>query len=222
MGQMVVIWLFVLVLFLGMLLMLEIGRRIRTRQHAPHVDGAGAGLGAVEGAVFALLGLLIAFTFSGAALRFDERRSLIVEEANDIGTAYLRLDLLPPAAQPALREKFREHTDARLSSYRAFLDLDRVRAEQQRALSFQAGIWREAVCASQQSETSSAAMLLLPALNAMIEIMTTRSAALEMHPPVVIFALLGGVALATSLFAGSGMAGAPRPARFTSSASRRS
>ena len=62
--------------------------------------GALAGIGAVEGAVF---GLLIAFTFSGAGTRFDTRRQLVVEETNAIGTAYLRLDLLPAALQPSLR-----------------------------------------------------------------------------------------------------------------------
>ena len=71
------------------------GRRRRGRPRA--------GVGAVEGAVYGLLGLLIAFTFSGAGLRFDHRRSLVVEEANAIGTAYLRIDLLPEDAQPALR-----------------------------------------------------------------------------------------------------------------------
>ena len=85
---------FVTVLFFGMLAMIELGRRLRVRQHAMRAAGAGLGLGAVEGAVFALLGLLIAFTFSGAASRFDTRRQLIVEEANDIGTAYPRLGLI--------------------------------------------------------------------------------------------------------------------------------
>ena len=62
-------------------------------------DRLGAeGVGVIDGAVFALPGLLLAFTFSGAAARFDTRRHLIVEEANAIGTAYLRLDLLPPDA----------------------------------------------------------------------------------------------------------------------------
>ncbi len=54
--------------------------------------------------MFALLGLLVAFTFSGAASRFEDRRHLISEEANAIGTAYLRLDLLPSDAQPPLRD----------------------------------------------------------------------------------------------------------------------
>ena len=58
-------------------------------------EGAHTGTGPVEGAVFALFGLLVAFSFSGAAERFDVRRQLIVEEANAIGTAYLRIDLTP-------------------------------------------------------------------------------------------------------------------------------
>jgi len=72
------------------------------------------GIGTIEGAVFGLLALLVALTFSGAAARFDTRRQLIVEETNDIGTAYLRLDLLPPSAQPALRESFRQYVGMRL------------------------------------------------------------------------------------------------------------
>ena len=60
--------------------------------------------------------LVIAFTFSGAVTRFETRRDLIREEANDIGTAYLRLDLLPAARQPALRQDFRDYVQARLQS----------------------------------------------------------------------------------------------------------
>ena len=92
-----------------MLILLEVGRRIGARRLAEDPMGAAAGVGTVEGAVFALFGLLIAFTFSGAAARFDTRRQLIIEETNAIGTAYLRLDLLPVDAQPGLREKFRRY-----------------------------------------------------------------------------------------------------------------
>ena len=58
-------------------------------------ETAELGTSAADGAVYALLGLLIAFTFSGAASRFDERRGLIVEEANSIGTAWLRAPPVP-------------------------------------------------------------------------------------------------------------------------------
>ncbi|HEY5866855.1 MAG TPA: DUF4239 domain-containing protein, partial [Candidatus Tectomicrobia bacterium] len=106
---------FALSLSLGMLLCLAIGRWIGVRRMRQVTADARQGIGAIEGAVFGLMGLLIAFTFSGATSRFDTRRQLIVEEANAIGTAYLRLDLLPAAAQPALRELFRRYVDARLT-----------------------------------------------------------------------------------------------------------
>jgi hypothetical protein len=81
-------------LFVGMLVLLETGRRLGLRRLAQDSEAAQVGFGVVEGAIFALMGLLIAFTFSGAASRFDTRRQLVVDEANAIGTAYLRLDLL--------------------------------------------------------------------------------------------------------------------------------
>src|SRR5688572_23037452 len=94
-------------LFIGMFLGMEAGRRLATRRLTRLGSASLAGFGAVEGAVFALMGLLVAFTFSGAAARLDARRTQIVDESNAIGTAWLRLDLLPPEAQPRLRDLFR-------------------------------------------------------------------------------------------------------------------
>src|ERR1700690_608235 len=99
----------VLGMFLGMLLLLEIGRRLGARRFAKDPESAKSGGGATEGAVFGLMALLIAFTFSGAAERFDLRRGLVVGEANHIGPACLRLDMPPVPAQPPLREKFRQY-----------------------------------------------------------------------------------------------------------------
>src|SRR5512139_1750487 len=99
-------------LFLGMslfsIVFYRFGRRRRQEEDAPSEVS-----GPIIGAVFALLGLLIAFTFSGAYSRFDARRQLIVQEANAIGTAYLRVDLLPAETQAPLRESFREYTATR-------------------------------------------------------------------------------------------------------------
>jgi len=96
-----------------MLVLIELGRRFRIKHKAPPESTA------IEGAIFALFGLLLAFTFSGAVERYDRHRELLVEETNAIGTAYLRLDLLPPAAQPALRKLFRDYTTSRLHLYDA-------------------------------------------------------------------------------------------------------
>ena len=197
-----------LALFAGMLALLEFGRRIGMHRLAIDPDGAQAGTGAVDGAVFALLGLLVAFTFSGAATRFDERRNLIVQEANDIGTAWLRVDLLPANAQPAMRDLFRRYLDARLDVYRKMPDLGAAQAELNRSNKLQGEIWRHAVAAGRMDGAApSAPMLLLPALNQMFDITTTRTMATRMHPPVAIFAMLFALALAGALLAGYGMAG---------------
>jgi hypothetical protein len=195
-------------LLFGMLLLLEVGRRIGLRRRARAAEGAGAGSGTIEGAVFALLGLLVAFTFSGAAARFDTRRQLIVEETNAIGTAYLRLDLLPAEVQPTLRERFRQYLAARLDAYRKLPDIAAAQEALTRSVQLQGEIWTQAVAGSRAPDAHpDAAKLLLPALNAMIDITTTRTLALHMHPPTVIFAMLFVLALAAALLAGYGMAG---------------
>ena len=166
------------------------------------------GIGAVDGAVFALLGLLIAFTFSGAGSRFDTRRQLIVEETNDIGTAYLRLDLLPADLQPALRESFRRYLDARIEMYRKLPDIaaaKEVSGQGQRVA--ETNLAPGGCCQPGGRRSAGAPILLLPALNAMIDITTTRTMATQMHPPTVVFVMLFGLALAASLLAGYGMTG---------------
>jgi len=191
-------------LFVAMLFCLEIGRRIEAKRMAN--GRSDEGTGAVEAAMFGLLGLLLAFTFSGAASRFDDRRNIIVEEANDIGTAYLRVDLLPPEAQPAIREKFKQYVDSRIETYRKIPDMDAVNAELQHSQQLQKDIWTMSADASQRSPTTMAGILLLPALNAMIDITTTRTMASQMHPPMVIFVMLGVIVLASAMIAGFSMA----------------
>ena len=194
-------------LFVGLLVCLEFGRRWGVRQLQRDPDGA-RGTGAVEGAVFALLGLLIAFTFSGAAERLDRRRVQIVDEANAIGTAWLRLDLLPAEAQPSLRDLFREYVDSRLAAYRKLSGsgLGAAKPELDHGLTLQNQIWSESVAAARNSPTVSANTLLLPALNEMFDIVTTRTASAYMHPPVAIYVLLFALCLLGALFAGAAMA----------------
>jgi hypothetical protein len=178
------------------------------RRIARDPEGARAGVTAVEGALFGLLGLIVAFTFSGAAARFDNRRHLIIEETNHIGTAYLRLDVLPSPAREALRDKFRQYLDLRLDAYRRLPDIAAAKAGLVKASRVQDEIWREAVTASRADGASPGApMLLLSALNAMFDITTTRTLVTEIHPPIIIFVMLFALALATSLLVGYGMAG---------------
>ncbi len=198
--------LFALGLFGGMILMVEIGRRFGVRQRARIMEGGAAGVGAVEASVFALLGLLLAFTFQGAAARFDVRRGLIVQEANNIGTAWLRIDVLPASAQPVMRDLFRQYLDSRLATYRNVGDPAAVRAELARTAQLQTEIWQHAM-ASQRDGAQPVGVILLPALNQMFDIVTTRTMASQTHPPLIVFLMLALLAFASAFLAGHGMAG---------------
>lgn len=89
--------LFTLDLFLFVLGLIEIGRRIGLSRMAEETERVRAGLGAIEAAIYGLLALVTAFTFSDAASRLDARWALVVQESNAIGTTYFRLDLLSAA-----------------------------------------------------------------------------------------------------------------------------
>jgi hypothetical protein len=179
-----------------------VGRTISRRRAIPSHPG----FGIVDAAVFGLLGLLVAFTFSGAASRFDARRQLIVQEVNAIGTAYLRLALLPSQAQAELRHDFRQYVEARVAIYRKLPNPEGARIELVRAKTLQDTIWDKCVRASRGAETPHAALLLLPAVNEMIDITTTRTMALQTQSPLIVLGLLSAVALAGALLVGHAIA----------------
>ncbi len=182
--------------FLGMTLMPYVGHRIalwQTRRGMVKPDGSS--VATVTGALFALLGLLIAFTFSGAFSRFDDRRQIIVQEANSIGTAYARIDLLSSHAQARLRPKFSEYATVRSELFDLLVDLPRARRELVRSIALQNEIWRLAVTATSEEGYQSTRMLVLPALNEMIDITTVRTVAVRTHPPLLIYFALAVVAL---------------------------
>lgn len=193
-------------LFGCILLFVWLGRRIGNRRGGEETERERVGLVTVESAIYALLGLMIAFTFSGATSRFDARRAQTVQEANAIGTAYLRLDLLPAAAQPALRTKFRSYTEARMAVYRALPDIEASSADAARAVALQDEIWTDSMAAL-RSATPQASLLLVPALNDMIDITTTRNIALRTHTPPIILVALVVLTLISALLIGYALAG---------------
>jgi hypothetical protein len=167
-------------------------------------------LGVIDGPIFALFGLLIAFTFSSALNRFDDRRKLIVEEANDIGTAYLRLDLLPVADREVVQGLFRSYVDSRIKTYELIPDMTAVVAEYSHTQDLQAQIWKDCVNGAAKTSNTLAGMQLLPAINAMIDITSTRTAAMQFHPPLIIFGMLMVMSLVTAVLVGYQMAGLER------------
>src|SRR5215472_11411359 len=157
-------------LLIAMLASLEVGRRYGRKKDKDESDSTTTGKRIVEGAFFGLLSLLIAFSFSGAVSRFDSRRALIIEEANDVGTAYRRVDLMAPDVQPRMRELFRNYLDSRMAVYRAIPNLDAARQELAKSIELQGQMWDLAVNSTRgPGSHPECGKLLLPALNAMFD-----------------------------------------------------
>jgi hypothetical protein len=192
-------------IILLLLLSVEAGRHTAMRVQTKTGRAAAKVAAPVEGSVYGLMGLLIAFTFNGAAGRFEARRSLIVEEANAIGTAYLRVDLLPPETQPLVREDFRMYLRSRLDAYGQIPDVKAMKAALAHSTTLQERLWARAVAATRGSSPSTQT-LFLSSLNEAIDITTARTVALSTHPPTAVFALLGMSVIASSVLAGYSMA----------------
>jgi hypothetical protein len=164
------------------------------------------GLGVSETAVFSILGLFLAFAFSGAAERFEARRTMVVSEVNAIGTAWLRLDLLPQGKE-AIRKLVVDYVDLRIETYRLVENEAAAWAMNSKAIALQNRIWTEVTAVLPAPDPTSARVVLLPALNEMFDIASTRTAATRQHPPLVVFIMLVLLALVGAAYAGYSLSG---------------
>lgn len=200
--------------FVGSLFLLNYGRQLGLRylkQDAANM----AGLATVEGAVFALIGLLLAFTISGALQRFDDRRQLVIQEANAASTAHDRLALFGGNVGRDLQDKLKDYVQARIDLYRMTHDyslLQRTeffsREQQENILGLKNRLWTATVEACPQSNFRPACAQALPALANLFEVARLRLGAAEKHPPQIVYVMVFGLGLGGSLLAGFGMAAA--------------
>lgn len=202
--------------FICSLVLLNFGRHLGMR-YLQRQKGAGsmAGLTTVEGAVFALIGLLLAFTISGALQRFDERRQSVVQEANAVSTAYDRLGLLEGEVAGNLQMKLKDYVRARIDLYRMPHDFSLWHQtelfspdQQDKILDLKNKVWDATVAACPPASFRPVCAQVLPALTNAFEVARLRVGASEKHPPQIVYAMLFGLGLGGSLLAGFGMAAA--------------
>lgn len=135
------------VLFAAIIGFIELGYRTGRRSRARNPDPSTSAVGAVEAVVFGLLGLMLAFTFAGASDRLAQRRAQIVQEANAIDTAYLRIDLLSASEQPRLRDLLRRYLERRIAVFANFLDCEGSEQALDAGGALQRQIWSRATTA---------------------------------------------------------------------------
>jgi hypothetical protein len=166
---------------------LELGFRQGRRVHRRDEASGGPQVGAIQGAVLGLLGLLLAFSFAAAGSRFLERQDLITQEANAIGTAFLRADLLNEPQRTELRTALQEYTRHRVAASAQLVEgwNNALRGEVD---ALQARIWR----AARDGVTARPefAMTVLPPVNEVIDLHSLRLSAAHKHIPWLVMSLL--------------------------------
>jgi hypothetical protein len=199
-------FLLALLLFFALLAAQFAGRWIGQRRIRRYGKSENRAAGAVEGAVFALLGLLIAFTFTSAAGQYDDRRDLIAQHVNALGTAWLRLDLLPDLDEGAIRDGFRAYLDLVIALPQAPNDPARLAQMTTEMDRVQGEVWQLAVAAANRDGRPQIATLVLPSLNEVFDLTDLRIKNADMHIHPSVFVLLIGLALLAAMLAGNGQA----------------
>jgi hypothetical protein len=194
--------LIVVLLFVLMIVFNRSGFFVRQRETKKHGDKEIAGLGSIEGSLLGLLALLLSFTFSISASKNDSRRAVIVEEANDIGTAILRCDLYPDSIRKELHSLFNNYVDARIAYYNAGIDTAKLNNSLQQTNAYSDKIWKRVTTLSQDKDNVLRSQQMIPALNTMIDIVTTRDASRIAHVPESILYMLFLLTLAGSFIMG--------------------
>lgn len=179
------------------------------RRHRQNSDpDARSQISMIEGALLAMLGLLLGFTFSMAVSRYEVRYDLTVREANAISTALLRAEALPQAAYEATRSRFRVYADSRLEYVEAGVDEAKIEAALAKTARLQKAIWKTAQEAAKAGGPAGVGLYLM-ALTDLFDFVETRRAALENTVPVSMWVVLYLVTLLAcgALGFGAGLSG---------------
>lgn len=187
-----------------------LGYFYKNKQIRKYPDIASSGLGTAEGSLLGLMALLLSFAFGISASKYESRRQIIVEEANNIGTVILRCDLYPDSARKLFRGDLENYLEARISYYDAGDKGNQIQNVLRRADSISTICWARAAALSHNSANTVASMQMIPALNAMIDIVSTREASRKSVVPRLILDILLMLTLISSFLTGYGSKGYER------------
>jgi len=205
----VILFFVVLIIFLGVI---EVGYRLGRRLRKPADEAAKTHITALQTALLGLLALLLGFTFAMSVTRFETRKNLVLEEANAIGNAYWRSQLIPAEHRPVVAKMLHEYTSASLDYHLADQDSPRFATANATARRIERQI-RAAVAARAENPPSISTIMFIQAINEMAQINEKRRVALENHVPEPVYYLLFIVAGGSMGYIayGTGLYGRRRP-----------
>jgi hypothetical protein len=163
------LWALFISILLVVLLSVEFGYRLGKYRRSRREEEKEAPLGTMVGAMLGLLAFILAFTFGLAAARFDTRRQVLLDEANAIGTTYLRAGMLPERGDE-IRRLLRDYVSTRLQAVqRGKLGEGILRSE-----NIQQQVWTEAEAVAQKNPNSIVVGLFVQSLNETIDLHAKR------------------------------------------------
>jgi len=195
----------------------EGGYRYGLRQRRRASDGLRTQTHAIQAGMLGLLALLLGFAFSMGLQRFDNRSEAVNVEANAIGTAFLRTELLAESDRVVLRERLKEYLHLRIDAGHVDLTHTAERRDlDARASALQVALWRAAVDAAPRTPTPETADLLLESLNDVIDAYGLRQSALRKHiPELALFVLFAVFVTTAGIFGVSAGLDGSRPTLAT-------
>ncbi|GAB3251924.1 hypothetical protein [Chitinimonas naiadis] len=155
-------------------------------------------LGPIEASLFGLLALLLAFSFSGAASRYDARAGLMVDAANAMQGAILRADLYPEPVRTAMRTDLREYLEAQISFYETEGDDGKRDAAIARSNAIQQRLWARVSSLAHDPALGLPSVQNVGALDKLFTLTASRQIAARTHTPVAILLLLFVISVATA------------------------
>jgi hypothetical protein len=182
-------WIVLIVVSLFLLALAEAGYRIGYSLHCKDEEAAGGQSGSVQGAVLGLLGLLLGFTFAMAAARLEDRRGLLVSEANSIGTTWLRADFLQEPHKQEVKKLLIRYTQIKVDFFQAKSDREALRNSAGEIAQIHTQLWNHSTAAAAASPTPITASFITT-LNETIDIDATRKAAIRNQVPGAVWTLL--------------------------------
>jgi hypothetical protein len=194
-------------LFFALMAGLEAGQQIGRRVNAAKED---VGTAAAEGVIFAVFGLIVAFTFSAAAARFNERRLLIVNQANALGTSSQRLDVLDPTDRTAIRQKMLQWTQSAQQLTADDSDDPAHAGTVAQTSALENDIWHLTTAAIERKQQPALWTFVMSPMNEWSDLSTRRRAENTLNMPPMIMATLIVLSLAASLLAGFRISGHSR------------
>jgi hypothetical protein len=197
---------------------LEIGYRLGLRRQVNTNEPDKTHANALNGATLGLLALLLGFSFAMAVSRYENRKTLMVDQANAIGTATLRGSLLAQPHADRTTALFRDYIDTRFLFNASVRGSKGVDEAESRASKIETELWDISRVLLTEDPRSQPASLFTQALNEVFDIREKRRFALDDHVPgIVIFLLFATSSVALALVAYScGLSGRRRTiANFT-------